>query len=124
NKTKAYITGQVFAILERIQYVATNKERTITGKFFASASTTPRSVMGLLIRNTQYYLEKLMTIKDKRGAAINLQKELGESLRELDEFPTTLKLEQQAEFALGYYHQRQTYFESKIKVKRKINYDT
>lgn len=114
NKTKAYITGQVFAILERIQYVATNQKRTITGRFFSSASTTPRSVMGMLIRNSQYYLEKLSSSKEK-GSANRFKRELGERLSKLDVFPPTLKLEQQAEFALGYYHQRQTYYESKNK---------
>src|SRR5690625_3543372 len=115
NRTDAYITGQVFAILERIQYVATNQQRTITGKFFASASTTPRSVMGMLIRNTQYYLERLSSDKKRKGLANKFKEELGEMLAELDEFPSTLKLEEQAEFALGYYHQRQTYYETKNK---------
>lgn len=118
NKSDAYITGQVFAILERIQYVATNQKRTITGKFFASASTTPRSVMGMLIRNTQYYLEKLSSNKKTKGLAIKYKKELGEALGELDEFPSTLRLEEQAEFALGYYHQRQIYYESKNNEKK------
>lgn len=115
NRTDAYVNGQVFAILERIQYVATNQKRTITGKFFASASTTPRSVMGMLIRNTQYYLERLSSDKKRKGLANKFKEELGEMLAELDEFPSTLKLEEQAEFALGYYHQRQTYYESKNK---------
>lgn len=115
DKSDAYITGQVFAILERIQYVATNQKRTITGKFFASASTTPRSIMGMIIRNTQYYLDRLSNDKKTRGLAINYKKELGQVLGKLEDFPSTLKLEEQAEFALGYYHQRQTYYESKNK---------
>lgn len=117
NETDAYITGRVFAILERVQYVSTESDATITGKFFSSASTTPRSVMGMIIRNSQYYLEKLLS-SDRRGIAINLEKDLGEVLSKLKTFPSTLDLEEQAEFALGYYHQRQHYFTPKNEKER------
>lgn len=113
NKNKAYLTGRLFAILERIQERATNAEGTIAGKFFGSASTTPRSVMGLLIRNSQHHLNKLRNSPNTRATAIYLEKELGLVLSHLDAFPQTLFLEQQAEFALGYYHQRQALFQPK-----------
>lgn len=109
----AYVTGRIFAILERIQYMATETDNTIASKFFGSASTTPRSIMGMLIRNAQHHLNKLKNTN--KGSAINLEKRLGQALQLINKFPTTLSLEQQGEFSLGYYHERQSFFTSKKK---------
>lgn len=112
KRGEAYVTGKVFAILERIQRRATNTDASISSKFFGSASTTPRSVMGLLIRNSQHHLNKLHSSEQTKKTAYYLEKKLGETLQEIQEFPATLVLEKQAEFALGYYHQRQEFYKS------------
>jgi len=44
--------------------------------------------------------------KEKTGAHNVLQRDLEEVLSKLKEFPSTLNLQDQALFALGYYHQR------------------
>lgn len=115
NERTAYITGRVFAVLEKIQQDSIASDNTIASKFFGSASTTPRSVMGLLVRNAQNHLAKLSNAKDTKGLAIYLNKRLGKVMAMLRNFPATLTLEEQGEFALGYYHERQDLFTSKEK---------
>lgn len=120
NKSDAYKTGRVFSILEAIQRAAIDSDHTIAAKFFGSASTTPRAIMGLLIRNAQHHLAKLRNDDRKIGIAINLERDLGQVLGQLKEFPSTLGLTEQGEFALGYYYERQKSFTSKKEKGEKI----
>lgn len=113
NRSEAYVTGRIFAILEKIQRQAINSDNTIATKFFGSASTTPRAVMGLLIRNAQHHLAKIRNNDRTKGIAVNLDRDLGQALEIINEFPSTLGLAEQGEFALGYYHERQKSFTAK-----------
>ncbi|MBE3102741.1 MAG: type I-C CRISPR-associated protein Cas8c/Csd1 [Bacilli bacterium] len=115
NKSPAYISGRLFAVLEKIQKDAVRGNETIASKFYGTASTVPRSIFGLLIRNSQAHLSKLMKDPAKKGFAINLSKEIQNILDDLPKFPGVLKLDEQAEFGLGYYHQRQKLYTSKTK---------
>lgn len=117
NKSAAYISGRLFAVLEKIQKDAVGGNETIASKFYGTASTVPRSIFGLLIRNSQAHLSKLMKDPAKKGFAINLSKEIQIILSDLPGFPGVLKLDEQAEFGLGYYHQRQKLYTAKIKPK-------
>jgi CRISPR-associated protein Csd1 len=49
---------------------------------------------------------------EKPGLAITLDKELQDLCKDVDirNFPTTFKLEEQGQFAIGYYHQKQAQF--------------
>ncbi len=101
-----YCLGRLFAVLEKTQKDASGKDRnaTIKDRYFASASATPKVVFPLLIRLVQNHLK---TIKSsKPGMAVNREKLIGEIMDKLNDFPATLKLEEQGEFAIGYYHQR------------------
>ena len=52
--------------------------------------------------------------KDKAGMAVNLDKDLGEIIAKLPEtFPRHLSIDEQGRFAIGYYHQKQSYFAKK-----------
>ena len=45
------------------------------------------------------------------GQAVNLEKDIREIVGGLpDQFPRSLKIEDQGRFAIGYYHQSQSYF--------------
>lgn len=101
--------GRLFAVLEKLQQDATNSKETIASRFFGSASTAPQSVFGLLIKNSQAHLSAVRKKKTK-GAEVNYSKRIQEILMELDSFPVVLDLKGQAEFALGYYHERQFLF--------------
>ncbi|RMH65893.1 MAG: type I-C CRISPR-associated protein Cas8c/Csd1 [Calditrichaeota bacterium] len=108
-----YLLGRLFAVLEKIQEEALggNVNATIKDKYFASASTTPRRVFPLLIKLTQNHLKKLSA--ENKGRAVNKEKLLGEIMDRLQNFPSSLALEDQGEFSIGYYHQRQDFFKKK-----------
>lgn len=110
-KSDADICGRLFAVLEKLQQEATGAKETIASRFFGSASTAPRSVFGLLIKNSQAHLNAVR--KKSEGAAVNYSKRIQDILENLDSFPGVLDLEAQAEFSLGYYHERQNLYTKK-----------
>lgn len=115
NTNSAYICGQIFAVLESIQYYASggNLNAGIRERFFSSASTTPSTAFGRLFKLSQKHLSKI--IGEKPGLAVNLDKQLQELVNKVrgSRFPVSFSLEDQASFAIGYYHQRQKDFENK-----------
>ncbi len=115
NKGTAYISGRIFAVLESIQYAALGKTNAgIRDRFFSSASTTPSTAFGRLMKMSQHHLSKLKG--EKPGLAVVLDKELGELCSFINAFPVIFSLEEQGQFAIGYYHQRQAQF-SKTELK-------
>lgn len=108
----AYQLGRLFSALEQAQSQALdNPNSTITDKFFKSASTTPQSVFGKLLGQSQAHLSKLR--KNNKAAYTDLQKRIGAITGRIapGSLPKTLPPEAQAEFALGYYHERQDMFD-------------
>ncbi|HRR34561.1 MAG TPA: type I-C CRISPR-associated protein Cas8c/Csd1 [Kiritimatiellia bacterium] len=104
NTHVGYRLGRLFAVLEKIQQEANpGINATIRDKFYASASSTPSTVFGNLMRLKNHHLSKL----DNPGRRIWFEKLLGEIVAELPEFPAHLKLDDQGRFAIGYYHQVQ-----------------
>ena len=118
---RAYVCGRLFACLAYLQAFERNPEKHGFGQeaamlsgFYGSASATPRSVFGTLMRHTQHRLNKL---KDEFGSFVNNRvKELEELTEHLGcasawqaDFPPVLSLTEQGRFALGFYHQRAEY---------------
>ena len=109
NTNVGYRLGRLFAILEKIQEEANpGINATIRDKFYASASSTPNAVFGNLMRLKNHHLGKL-----SQGRAIYFEKLLGEVIAEVPSFPAHLSLDEQGDFAIGYYHQRQDFFTKK-----------
>jgi CRISPR-associated protein Csd1 len=106
NRTPAYLCGRLLSVLESIQGAALGKvNATIVDRYYGTASSAPASVYGRLVRGAQPHLAKLR--RDKPGAFRRLDVQLQEILSGFqDRFPSTLNLQQQGLFALGYYHQR------------------
>jgi CRISPR-associated protein Csd1 len=106
----AYVTGRLFALLEKIQEDGSEGglNTTIKDRYFSSASATPRVVFPRLIRLSQHHLAKL-----DRGRKVYREKQLGEIVGKLDGFPTHFNLEDQGLFAVGYFHQREDLFTRK-----------
>lgn len=106
-----YILGRLFAVYELAQVAALGGglKATMRDKYFASAAATPANVFPLVIAHGQNHLAKAR--KTKAGWAVLIERELG-AIMDLIEpalphsLPRTLRLEDQAEFAIGYYHQR------------------
>jgi CRISPR-associated protein Csd1 len=106
-----YLLGRLFAVLERVQRAALGSQvnATIRDRYYGAASATPASIFPVLLRSTQNHLGKLR--KERMGQAVNLEKDIREIVGGLpDQFPRSLRIEDQGRFAIGYYHQSQSYF--------------
>jgi CRISPR-associated protein Csd1 len=106
NSDPAYLCGRLFAVLDRLQYLALGQLNAgIAERFYASACSTPSLVMGRLFRNAQFHLAKA-----GGGMAENIRKDFEEISTAIGTtFPPSLDLEGQGRFALGYYHQKADY---------------
>jgi CRISPR-associated protein Csd1 len=107
NTNPGYRLGRLFAVLEKTQQDALpGIKATIRERFYASASATPRAVFGRLLRTYPHHLTKL----ENQGFKIIREKQIQEILSTVTDFPAHLNLRNQAQFALGYYHQRKDFF--------------
>jgi CRISPR-associated protein Csd1 len=105
NRDPAYLCGRLFAELEQTQRSALGDVgATIVDRYYGTASSAPATVFGQILRGSQPHLAKLR--RDRHGTYVALDRALQDILAGLDRFPTTLNLQQQGLFALGYYHQR------------------
>lgn len=105
-----YQLGRLFAVCEMAQRAALGKvNATIRDRYFGAASATPASVFTLIVRGAQNHLAKVR--KDKPGWAALIERELEEINGRFEPhdagiWPRSLRLTDQGEFAIGYYHQR------------------
>ena len=103
----AIVCGKIFAVMESIQRAALggNINAGIRERFFSFASTNPAPAFGRLMKMSQNHISKLK--HEKPGLAVILDRQLQELCSRLDNFPAIFSLEEQGQFALGYYHQKQ-----------------
>jgi CRISPR-associated protein Csd1 len=114
NSAPAYLVGRLFAQIEGVQRSALGKNLNagIRERFFSAASTSPSATFGRLMKLTQNHLSKIR--QEKPGLAVVLDSEITDLCSKINGFPSILTLEQQGQFALGYYHQKHYNF-SRIK---------
>ena len=113
-KNKGYLVGRLFAVLEKVQQdTHPNLNATITDRYYGAASTNPVTVFPQLLKLNQHHLSNYANKKAKSDR----ENELGEIINDLDAFPAHLTLEEQARFAIGYYHEKQSFFEKNNKSK-------
>jgi CRISPR-associated protein Csd1 len=111
NTDPGYLLGRLFSTLENVQRAALGKDinATIRDRYYGAASATPANVFPMLLRNAQHHLSRVR--KDKPGLAVNLEKEIGETIDLLGTaFPRSMRIDAQGHFAIGYYHQTQARF--------------
>jgi CRISPR-associated protein Csd1 len=107
NTSPGYRLGRLFAALERTQERAQgNLNASIRERYYGAFSSTPVTVMPTLMKLKNHHLAKLTN----RGEAVNLEKLFAEVIDGLTDVPARLSLPEQARFAVGYYHQRQSFF--------------
>ncbi len=110
NLNPGYRLGRLFAVLERTQERANpGVNKTIRDRYYGSASSTPVLTFPILMKLHTHHLAKL----EHPGEAVNLGKLVGEIVDALSTFPSHLTLEDQGRFAIGYYHQRQAFFQKR-----------
>lgn len=107
----AYRLGRLFAILEDLQRAALGPKinATIRDKYLSSASGAPRANFPFLLRNAQNHYSKLRKDPQRGGLAGFFENKIQEIMGGLEVatgLPTTLDMEQQGLFFLGYYHQK------------------
>jgi CRISPR-associated protein Csd1 len=111
NTSPGYRLGRLFAVLEKIQEEANpGINATIRDRFYGAASSSPVVVFPQLLKLKNHHLTKLTS----QGRKVNFEKELGEIFDGIEVsmkcFPAHLSMEDQACFAVGYYHQKQSFF--------------
>ena len=90
NKNIGYRLGRLFATLERIQIRAFTSgggkepNSTIRDRYYGSASGTPVTVFGTLIRLSKHHLAKIENIGEK----VNHEKRLGQIMDGITDFPS------------------------------------
>lgn len=107
NTNVAYRLGRLFSALEKVQEEANpGINATIRDRYYGAASSTPVAVFTTLLRLKNHHIGKI----ENKGRATNFEKLFGEILAGIKDFPAHLSLQDQGRFALGYYHQRQSFF--------------
>lgn len=111
SKDIAYLCGQLFAVLGRLQLLALGKVgASIAERTYGGVATRPATTLGPLFTKVPAYLKKANNLRP--GAGTNKQKEIESLCQRIEAhsgFPQTLGLEEQGRFALGYYCQLAEY---------------
>ncbi|SHL12886.1 CRISPR-associated protein, Csd1 family [Fibrobacter sp. UWH5] len=105
NTNQAYRLGRLFAAFEMLQRKAIGKDinATIKDRYYGAASSTPCTVFPQLFKLHLHHLEKVdQPIKNIYD---NLIQDIMSEISP-DGLPANLSLEDQARFAIGYYHQK------------------
>lgn len=110
NKNQGYLCGRLFAVLDRIQEKA-KEQRSIRERYMNSASATPAMIFPTILNLSRHHEKKLESEVEK----IWFEKLEQEILKKISAngFPAQLDLQDQGRFFVGYYHQRQDFFEKK-----------
>ena len=108
-----YVLGRLFAVLERIQEKAqSGLNKTIRDTYFGAATSSPLITFKRLDQLSVHHLAKIRN----GGQSIVWFEKLKQEVFALipaSGIPAILKMEDQARFAVGYYHQRQDFFTKK-----------
>lgn len=108
NHAVPYLLGRLFAILERLQAAALGDlNATIRDRYFGAASSTPGLVFPRLLRLSIHHAAKVDSpwLEKIKGSVV--------ASLPASPMPSLLSLEEQGLFAIGYYHQREKFFERK-----------
>lgn len=109
----AYLCGAMLAVYGEIQRKASPGLNVgVVERYFGAASTTPAFVLGRLAQLSVHHLRKLE--ESAKGLAVRFRRELESLAQQMGDqvVPKTLNVEQQAQFALGYYQQRAALYQS------------
>lgn len=110
NTNQGYLCGRLFAVLDRIQEDA-NGISSIRERYMNAASSTPSSVFATILNLSSHHLENLSN-EGKKVFYEKLKQEIIDKISS-DGFPAHLDLQDQGRFFVGYYHQRQDFFNKK-----------
>jgi len=100
----AYQLGRLFAVMEGAQYAALGRVNAPIGdRYYAAASSTPARVFATLLRGLKVHVADAR----KRGRGGWVERRVEGIMTHLPpDLPKTMALEDQARFAIGYYHEK------------------
>jgi CRISPR-associated protein Csd1 len=111
----AYCLGRLFAAYAYAEQSFAKRNATIRDKYLAGASATPARIFPLLMRGYERNRSGLMKAQDQRhGCGVRADKAVSAILERIDigrDIPTSLSLEAQGRFFIGFYHQWNAFFE-------------
>lgn len=115
----AYNLGRLFATYEYAERAVADRNATIRDKFIGAASATPRRVFPMLMRGYEHNASALAKGDgNQRGSGVKAAKVVGQILERFDgrdvAFPTSLALESQGRFFVGYYHQNRALYTKSV----------
>jgi len=108
NQNMGYLLGRLFAVLEKAQKEAIpGANATIRNRYIGSASATPARVFPQLIRMSQYHISKADYgyVEDRR------MQDILSRIDSLSGFPKTLSYDDQGQFFIGYYQQKESFYQ-------------
>lgn len=99
----AYHCGRLLAVLAKLQRTALpGVEAGVVQRYYAAASATPALVLGRLVRTSNFHMNKI----ESKGLVHWYENVIADIWTRISEkVPSTLSLEDQTTFALGYYQQ-------------------
>lgn len=104
EKNIGYLLGRLFGILEEIQKEASGDlNATIKDRFFSAAMETPKRIFPELRKLSEHHLKKIKTYK-KDGFNKTIDNIINNI--SIENVPSTLSIEDQWNFIVGYHHQR------------------
>ena len=108
---KPYNLGRLFAVYEYAESCVAKRNATIRDKYIGAASATPRRVFPLLMRGFETNASILAKGEgNQRGSGVKAGKAVSQIMGlfsdNIEDFPTSLRLEDQGRFFVGYYHQK------------------
>lgn len=114
NTDPAYLCGRLFAVLEKLQQDAAggSLNTTIVDSYFSSACSKPSTVFPKLVELSFHHIKKL----ERDSSKVFYKNLIGSIVDPLnDEIPTTLDLDGQGRFIVGYFQQNQDFYTKKEK---------
>ena len=108
NPNIGYLLGRLFAVFEQLQRKALgpNINATIKDRYYGAASSTPCTVFPQLFKLKNFHLAKPTITNQTKAFYERLIGNITDDLPAKG-IPAHLSLDDQARFAIGYYHQRQ-----------------
>jgi len=105
NQSIGYLLGRLFAVLEQESRQFRKKNTAVRNNLYKMASIMPGKIFPHLVLSNARYAHSLQSIDVEYFQKI---KDL--IIESFTEFPSSLSLQAQGEFAIGYYHQKQQMF--------------
>ncbi len=111
---EAYNLGRLFAVYEYAEQGVAKRNASIRDKYIGAASANPRRIFPILMRGYEHNASALAKGEGtQRGTGVKAAKAVSQIIGLFDgdvKLPTALRLEDQARFFVGYYHQNKALF--------------